>query len=110
MAWLSSVMLLRAFSGDGDDLVDAAELERDVHERRTGRSHEHARPLELLEVRRDDLDTIRPRPEVRRLVPALRIGLERPGHASRVVDDENRRALNSLSLRIDDGAADCAQE
>ena len=98
------------FSGDGDDLVDAAELERDVHERRTGRAHENARPLELLEVRRDDLDTIRPRSEVRRLIPAFRIRLERPRHASRVIDDENRRALNSLPLRIDDCAADCPQE
>ena len=98
------------FSGDGDDLVEAAELERDVHERRTGGSHEHARPLELLEVRRDDLDTIRPRSEVRRLIPAFRIRLERPRHASRVIDDENRRALNSLSLRIDDCAADGSQE
>ena len=36
MAWLSSMMLLRDFARDGDRLVDAAELEGDVHERRAG--------------------------------------------------------------------------
>ena len=98
------------FSGDGDDLVEAAELERNVHERRSGGAHQHARPLELLEVRRDDLDTIGPRSEVRRFIPAFRIRLERSRHTGRVIDDEYRRALNRLTLRIDDCAADCSQE
>ncbi len=98
------------FARDGDRLVDAAELEGDVHERRAGGSHENARSLELLEVRRDDLDAIGSRSEVRRLIAALRIGLERSGHAGRVVDDENGGAWYDLSLGIDDGTANRAQE
>ena len=110
MAWLSSVMLLVAFRGHGDGLVDAAELERDVHRADAGGAEHDARLLEFLEVRGHHLDAVGPGPEVGGLVAPLGVGLDGTGHPRRLVDDEDGGARDRGPLRIGDGAADGAQE
>ena len=93
-----------------DRLVDVANLERYVDERRAGRPQDHARSLEFLEVRRRHLDTVRPRLQVWRLVPAVGVGVERASGVGRLVDDQDRGSRDDLSLRIGDRAANGAKE
>jgi hypothetical protein len=91
-------------------LTDVAEFQVDVNQRRACCPHEHARPLELLEVRCDHLDAIRPWPEVRSLVTALRVGLERARNAGRFVDDEYGGTAHDLPLRVEHRSADRAEK
>ena len=95
---------------DGDRFVDAADGQGDVHQSGAGRAQDNARSLEFLEVRRHDLDPVGPGFEVCRFVAALRIGLDRAGHAGRLVDDQHRRAGHDAALGIDDRAPDGTEE
>ena len=96
--------------GHGDRLVQAAQLEGDVHQRGARGAQHDTGPLELLEVLCDDLDTIRAGPDVRSLVAPLRVGFERAGHIRRLVGDQHRGAGNDLPLGIADRAADRPQK
>ena len=109
-AGLSMVMSFWASADTVHGLGDRPELELRVHAGDARRAQHDAGLLVLLEVRGDDLDPVRARPQVRGLEAALRVGLDRAGDARALVGDQDRGLGHGAALGIDHGAADRAQE
>ncbi len=102
--------VVEGFRGNRHRLGHGAQLQLRVHVRRACRPQHDSCPLELLELGGCHLDAVAPRPQVGRLVAALRVGVHRARDARGLVHDQDGRPGYGPTLRIRDRPADRPQE
>ena len=102
--------VVKGFRGHHDRFGPTAQLELGIDARGTRRPQEEPRPLVFLEVGGGDLDAVGAGLEVGGFEAPLSIRPHGARHARALVDDEHGGILDRGALRIDDRAADRAEE